>query len=162
MLLPWETEIVFEKEPWGFWVHGGPEKLWGPQSWVRVKVAPERAGQWSEGKWKPLSRVRHFATLYWTIHGLYMDCIVLGILQPRILELVAVPLSRRSSQPRDQTQVSCIAGGFFASWAIREAQKAEELFAAWLCYQRQSIQNSSQRQSIRNTDFVEKSNKAAA
>ena len=33
-----------------------------------------------------------------------------------------VPYSRGSSQPRDQTQVSCIAGGFFTSWATREAQ----------------------------------------
>ena len=36
-----------------------------------------------------------------------------GILQARILEWVAMPSSRGSSQPRDQTQVSCIAGGFF-------------------------------------------------
>ena len=39
----------------------------------------------------------------------------MGILQARILEWIAVPLSRGSSQPRDQTQVSCIAGGFFTS-----------------------------------------------
>jgi len=32
---------------------------------------------------------------------------------PRILEWVAYPFSRGSSQPRDCTQVSCIAGGFF-------------------------------------------------
>ena len=38
----------------------------------------------------------------------------MGILQARILEWVAVPSSRGSSQPRDQTQVPCIAGGFFA------------------------------------------------
>ena len=38
-----------------------------------------------------------------------------GILQARILEWVAVPFSRGSSQPRDQTQVSRIAGGFFTS-----------------------------------------------
>ena len=37
----------------------------------------------------------------------------MGILQARILEWVAMPSSRGSSQPRDQTQVSCIAGGFF-------------------------------------------------
>ena len=36
-----------------------------------------------------------------------------GILQARMLELVAVSFSRGSSQSRDQTQVSCIAGGFF-------------------------------------------------
>ena len=41
-----------------------------------------------------------------------MDYLVHGILHARIL---AFPFSRRSSQPRDQTQVSHIAGGFFAS-----------------------------------------------
>ena len=46
-----------------------------------------------------------------------------GILQARILEWVAFLFSRGSSQPRDQTQVSCIAGGFFTSWATREAQE---------------------------------------
>ena len=44
-----------------------------------------------------------------------------GILQARILEWVAMPSSRGSSQLRDQTQVSHIAGGFFTIWAIREA-----------------------------------------
>ena len=44
-----------------------------------------------------------------------MDHIIHGILQARILEWVALPFSRGSSQPRDQTQVSCIAGGFFTS-----------------------------------------------
>ena len=38
-----------------------------------------------------------------------------GILQARILEWVAFPFSRGSSQPKDQTQVSRIAGGFFTS-----------------------------------------------
>ena len=41
--------------------------------------------------------------------------IVHGILQARILEWVAFPFSRRSSQLRDQTQISCLAGGFFTS-----------------------------------------------
>ena len=40
-----------------------------------------------------------------------------GILQARRLEWVAVPFSRGSSQPRDWTQISRIAGGFFTSWA---------------------------------------------
>ena len=50
-----------------------------------------------------------------------MDYTVRGILQARILEWVVFPFSRRSSQPRDRTQVSCIAGGFFTSWVTREA-----------------------------------------
>ena len=37
----------------------------------------------------------------------------MGILQAIILELVAMPYSRGSSQPRDRTQISCISGGFF-------------------------------------------------
>ena len=50
-----------------------------------------------------------------------VDYTVHGVLQARILEWGAFPFSRVSSQPRDQTQVSCIAGGFFTSWATREA-----------------------------------------
>ena len=45
----------------------------------------------------------------------------MGILQARILERDAIPFSRGSSQPRDWTQVSHIAGGFFTIWVIREA-----------------------------------------
>ena len=45
-----------------------------------------------------------------------------GILQARILEWVAMPSSRGSSQPRDLTQVSHIASGFFTIWPTREAQ----------------------------------------
>ena len=44
-----------------------------------------------------------------------------GIFQARILEWVALPSSRASSQPRDQTQVLHIAGRFFTIWATREA-----------------------------------------
>ena len=44
-----------------------------------------------------------------------MDYTVLGILQARILEWIAFSVSRGSSQPRDQTQASCIAGRFFSS-----------------------------------------------
>ena len=40
---------------------------------------------------------------------------------PRILEWVIYPFSRGSSWPRNQTGVSCIVGGFFTNWAIREA-----------------------------------------
>ena len=43
------------------------------------------------------------------------DYTVHGILQARILELVAFPFSWGSSQPRDRTEVSHIAGGFLTS-----------------------------------------------
>ena len=44
-----------------------------------------------------------------------MDYTLHGILQARILEWVAFPFSRGSSQPRDRTQASCIADVFFTS-----------------------------------------------
>ena len=40
---------------------------------------------------------------------------------PRTLEWVAYPFSSRSSWPRNQTRVSCIAGRFLTNWAVREA-----------------------------------------
>ena len=43
-----------------------------------------------------------------------------GILQARILEWVDILFSRESSWPRDQTQVSCIAGRFFIIWVTRD------------------------------------------
>ena len=52
-----------------------------------------------------------------------MDYTVHGILQARILVWVAIPFSSGSSQPRDQTQVSHVAGRFFTSWATREGQE---------------------------------------
>ena len=49
-------------------------------------------------------------------HSVLSDSFLsMRILQARILEWVATPSSRESSQPRDWTQVSCIAGGFFTS-----------------------------------------------
>ena len=51
-----------------------------------------------------------------------MDYKVHGILQASVLEWVAFPFSRGSSQPRDQTRVSCIAGGFFTNWVITRSQ----------------------------------------
>ena len=54
-----------------------------------------------------------------------MDCSlpgssVHGILQARLLEWGAIPFSRRSSRPRDWTQVVHIAGRFFTIWATRD------------------------------------------
>ena len=45
----------------------------------------------------------------------------MGILEARILEWVAMPSSKGSSQPRDHTQVSHIAGRRFNLWATSEA-----------------------------------------
>ena len=59
-------------------------------------------------KWKSLGHLQVFAT---------------PLNSPGQNTGVAFPFSRGSSQPRDWTQVSHIADGFFANWATREAQE---------------------------------------
>ena len=74
--------------------------------------------------------LRLFKPLYWSISEAKvtelcptlcdpMAYTVLGILQARILEWGAFSISRGSSRPRDWTQVTRIASGFFTVWAIR-------------------------------------------
>ena len=67
-------------------------------------------------KWKSLSRIQLFATPW-------INYIVRGVLQARILEFVAFPFSRGSFQPTDRTQVSHISGGFLTNGTTREAQE---------------------------------------
>ena len=61
--------------------------------------------------WESKRNIRHFPYLY----TLYF------ILQARILEWVAISFSRGSSQTRNQTWASCIAGRFFTNWTTRDA-----------------------------------------
>ena len=66
-----------------------------------------------------------------------MDCSppgssVHGILQARILEWIAIPFSRRTSQPRDWTWVSHIAGRFFTVWTTRDICLYRKAFLHWL------------------------------
>ena len=55
---------------------------------------------------------------------------------PRILEWVAYPFSSGSSQPRNWTGVSCIAGRFYTNWVTREAPTVVEFlsFSVCICY----------------------------
>ena len=85
------------------------------RSWVTFLTSYDQRQKWLHPPWIP-------------IHYLSMDCsppgsLSMGIFQARILEWVAMPSSRGSSQPRDWTLVSCIAGGFFTIWATRKAEK---------------------------------------
>ena len=63
-----------------------------------------------------------------------VDCTVHRILRARILEWVAFPFSRASSQPRDRTQVSHIAGRFFTSLATREVASHISLIYEPICF----------------------------
>ena len=67
-----------------------------------------------------LSRVSLFV-IPWTVAR--QAPLSMGILQARILERVTMASSRGSSQPRDQSQISHIAGGFFTGGATREAEE---------------------------------------
>ena len=83
-----------------------------------------------EVKWELLNHVWLCNPVDYTVHW---------ILQARILEWVAFPFSRRSSQPRDQTRVSCIAGRFFTSWATREAQISYTWIKIWKWIKKENI-----------------------
>ena len=61
-----------------------------------------------------LSPVRLFATPWIAAHQE-----IRGISQAKILKWVGISFSRGSSQPRDRTQVSCIAGRLFTIWSTR-------------------------------------------
>ena len=89
--------VKFHKSPKVIWRTEELKKVW--QMKVKVKVTQ----------------------LYSTLCN-PMDYTVHESLHARILEWVVFPFSRVSSQLRDQTQVSCIAGGFFTNWATKEAQ----------------------------------------
>ena len=71
--------------------------------------------------WKSESEVAQLCPTLWD----RMDCSlpgssVHGIFKTRILKWVAISFSRRSSLPRDWTQVSHIVGRHFTVWATRE------------------------------------------
>ena len=104
---------------------------------VRVKVAVVSNSLWPHGLYNPwnspghttgvgsLSHLQGIFPIQGSNPGLLNCRRILYQLShqgsPGILEWVAYPFSRGSSRPRNQTTVSCIAGGFFTNWAIREA-----------------------------------------
>ena len=87
--------------------YSAKEKLgWG--GWAKT------AGGSACGFWEPmLSHSVLSDPLQHPLNCIPSGSSVHGILQARILELVTIPFSRGSSQPRDQTQVFPTAGGFF-------------------------------------------------
>ena len=100
------------------WPHQVPPSFWvrfchqeTREESLRSRLHQDLPPAWSEVKVKV---TQSCPTLCNPVHG---------ILQARIQEWVAFPFSRGSSQPRDQTQVSCTVGRFFTSWATRETQE---------------------------------------
>ena len=78
-----------------------------------------------------------FSSVAWSCPTLcdLMDYPVHGILQVRMLEWVAFPFSRESSQPRDRTQVSCITGVFFTRQILYQlSHKGSPRMLKWVAY----------------------------
>ena len=90
--------------------------------WKPHQCTLELSGMW---KWKSLSCVQLFVIPWTTDHG---------ILQARILEWVAFPFSKGSSQTRDRTRVSCIVGrlsGKHKSFALSPLSFQLRTFRLW-------------------------------
>jgi len=86
-------------------------------------------------RWKSLSHAQPFATLWTIAHLAPMS--MRFFLQERIMEWVAIPFSRGSSQTRDQSWVSCIACRFFTIWATKHMEPPSKLPAIslkWWCF----------------------------
>ena len=113
-----------------------PTWRWACESESRSVVADSLRPQWLYSAWDSPGQntgvgslsfsKRTFATQGWNPGLPHCRQILYQLTHkgsPRILEWVAVPFSSGSSQPRDWTQVSRIAGGFFTSWPTRKAQR---------------------------------------
>ena len=85
--------------------------------------------------WSDLAAAVLVAQFCWTLCD-PTDCgppgsSVRGILHATILEWIAIPFSRGSSQSRNRTWVSCIAGRFFSVWATGKIPR--KLLRWWKC-----------------------------
>ena len=91
-------------------------------------MSPELAGGFfiTNVTWEAVnvSRIQLFGTP-WAVA--LQAPLSVAILQVRILEWVAIPVSRGSSWPRDQNRVSHIAGIFFTVWDGKELDMTERL-----------------------------------
>ena len=105
--------------PWGSGVRKrSPQSTWFWSTGGLIIGTPHEQGKWSEVK--VAQSCPNFCD---HMNSSLPVSSVYGTLQARILEWVAFPSSRGSSQPREWAQVSCIAGRFFTVWATRKAQE---------------------------------------
>ena len=112
-------ELVMDREAWRAEIHG-------------ITKSRTRLSDWTELNWifNYNMFLLSFFDFCWKKAKVAQLCqlfpdpmnyTIYGILQARKLEWVAVPFSMGSSQTRDRTEVSCIAGRFITSWVNRES-----------------------------------------
>ena len=106
-------------------------KLCGHTCIAQSRLQPEKPNEVKDGRYIMIKGTSHQEDITVVNRSTLcdpMDCSppgssVHGIPQSRLLEWVAISFSKGSSQPRDQTWVSCIAGIFFTIWATRGTLK---------------------------------------
>ena len=95
-LCEWTQEVAFCFFTWVFTLLGVPENCAFHCAWDGARMS-SCVSLCNPVDWSPPGSSIH------------------GILQARTVEWVAISFSRGTSRPRDRTQVSCIAGGFFTT-----------------------------------------------
>ena len=108
-------ELVIDREAWRAAIHGVTKSRTRLSDWTELKIP------WSDVLLRVLV-AQSCLTLCDPMDYSLLGFSVHGILQARILEWIAIPFSRGTSQPRDRTLVSCITGRFFTVWATGKSQ----------------------------------------
>ena len=123
--LKWEINGFIIWSNWGEERHYLP--TCGQELCGRTQSRSSREDGWCprEGQlcWTVLCQVASVVSNSATLWTGPPDSSVHGSLQARILDYVAMPSSRGSSQSRDETQVSCLTGRFFTTNTTWEAPK---------------------------------------
>ena len=123
---------ILEQEKFKLELERDPKCIWQANRWKkdvsdRIISLTIRRDRYLKKRFECLSLVKLDKNVLLFIMKVKVtqSCLTLcdPVLQARILEWVAFLFSRGFSQLRGQTQVSHIAGGFFTSWATREAQE---------------------------------------
>jgi len=103
-------------------LHSTAYRILAPQQGLKLYPCHQQSpNHWSEYVWSQLW-LSDFLTLCDPVDCSLPGSSVHGILQARTLEWVAIPFSRGSSRPRDQTCISCTGSRFFtncATWEVR-------------------------------------------